>query len=134
MRLKMIAAAAATFALSEVAAAQPSPPADGLPPLNSGVPSANLPPLQGAPVAATGTATDIAAQVGLPEASDGDPVKDALGRQIGKMSTTGAPTSQPLGVASDLGKDASVLAPSRLMRPGSGLTSFSGQSSTWIPK
>lgn len=133
MRLKMIAAAAATFALSGAAAAQPSPPADGLPPLNSGVPSANLPPLQGAPVAATGTGTDAAAQVGLPDAADGDPVKDALGRQIGKMGQTGAPTMQPLGMMPDLGKDAGTPAQS-LIRPGSGLTSFSGQSSIWIPK
>lgn len=132
MLLKMIVAAAATVALAGVAVAQEGPSA-GLPPLNSGAPSANLPPLVGSPAPArTGTATNTAAQVANPEASGDNSIKDALGREIDKMGKTNAPAAQPPG-ALDLGKDAGYLAPS-LMRPGPGLTTYSGQSSNWIPK
>ena len=132
MLLKIFAATAVTVALAGAAAAQEGPSA-GLPPLNSGTPNADLPPVVGAPATArTGTATNTAAQVANPEASADNSIKDALGREIGKMGKTNAPAGQPLG-ALDLGKDAGYLAPS-LMRPGSGMTTYSGQSSNWIPK
>lgn len=131
MLLKIITAAAATVVLGGAAAAQQQS-YDGLPPLNSGAPKAQLPPLQGAPVATTGAATNTG--IGATEGMGDDSVKDALGREIDKMGKTSAPaTLQPLGVAGDLGKDASTLAPNQIL-PGSGLTTYSGQSANWIPK